>query len=469
MSTLTIIIISYIALNLLMLVFKPVREEWIGFLKAYMELPDLSKDIFDKRLYKEARWWEIILIVPLNILVSLLGLLLLVVLTLVPIAVYKNAIDSTKQPKEPQHIIPDRYHWGANTNQNRIAFDLNLPFKPDTHEVIYIEYEHDPVVNEYIQEHFDELQKQFQAIDVNFVYIPKHNDPDVQEETLMYMFPYLTQDSSYTKHLVTADTLKKHIANGSIVGPAMIHYLEEYESSDKYLFSYCPLVPDSTVSLSDQFKWYVDAVRNSLPGRERYRVALPEGDEVADACFNDGDENSASAYAPYMDLEDQKMIQEIRDRIHKLRLKGYKLGILHDLVEEKPTLSRLVIDKDYRIFLPDYNNIEITMSPLPKAVFLLFLHHPEGIPFKQLSDHYTELLNIYREVGNREVEENIKNSIRDITDPTKNSINEKCTRIREAFLQKFDYAYAKHYYITGKRGEPKKITLPRELVDLQAL
>ena len=469
MSTINIIIITYIALNLLMLVFKPVREGWIDFLRIYIEWPDIYKDFFNKKTFKEARWWEILLIVPLVILASLLVLIWVVVMTFIPIWVYKNAINSTKHSIAPKHIIPDRYHWGANTDQNRITFDLNLPFMPNTHEVIYVEYEHDPVVNEYILEHFDELQKQFQAIDVNFVYIPKHNDPDVQEETLMYMFPYLTQDSSYTKHLVTAETLKKHIANGSIVGPAMIHYLEEYESSDNYLFSYCPLVPDSIVSLSDQFKWYVNSVRNSLPGRERYRVALPQGDEVADACFNDGDEDSASAYAPYMDLEDHKIIQEIRDRIHQLRLKGYKLGLLNDLVEEKPTLSRLVIDKDYRIFLPDYNNIEITMSPLPKAVFLLFLRHPEGISFKQLSDHYTELLNIYREVGNREVEENIKNSIRDITDPTKNSINEKCTRIREAFLQKFDYAYAKYYYITGKRGEPKRIMLPRELLDLQAL
>lgn len=109
------------------------------------------------------------------------------------------------------------------------------------------------------------------------------------------------------------------------------------------------------------------------------------------------------------------------------------------------------------------------MSPLPKAVFLLFVKHPEGIPFKQLSNYYPELLDIYKQVSNRVIEKNIQNSIRDITDPTKNSINEKCTRIREAFLSKFDYAYAHHYYITGKRGEPKKITLPQELIELQAL
>ena len=102
-------------------------------------------------------------------------------------------------------------------------------------------------------------------------------------------------------------------------------------------------------------------------------------------------------------------------------------------------------------------------------MYLLFLRHPEGIPFKQLADYREELLTIYKEVGNRVVERNVRNSIRDITDPTNNSINEKCARIREAFLKHFDTPYAKNYYITGKRGEPKKITLPRELVDLQGL
>lgn len=47
----------------------------------------------------------------------------------------------------------------------------------------------------------------------------------------------------------------------------------------------------------------------------------------------------------------------------------------------KPKLSKLVVTKDLRIFLPDYENMEITMEPLVKAVFLLFLKRPEGIMF----------------------------------------------------------------------------------------
>ena len=144
------------------------------------------------------------------------------------------------------------------------------------------------------------------------------------------------------------------------------------------------------------------------------------------------------------------------------------MSVLRGLIEEQPTLSRLIIDKNHRIFLPDYNNMEITMPPLPKAVFLLFLKHPEGIAFKQLREYRKELLNIYKQISNRVIKSSIEESIRDITDPTKNSINEKCARIRKAFVKQFDIIYAHHYFITGKRGEPKKIILPRELVDWQS-
>lgn len=158
-------------------------------------------------------------------------------------------------------------------------------------------------------------------------------------------------------------------------------------------------------------------------------------------------------------------MDEVRERIEKLRRIGIRYDQLLALIDEKPVLSRLVITKDFQILLPDYNNKGIKMSPLPKAVFLLFLKHPEGIVFKQLHDYYSELMGIYKQLTNRVVEIGIRKSIRDLTDPTKNSINEKCSRIREAFLKEFDDRFAHHYYVTGQYGEPKKIILSRELVE----
>ena len=392
---------------------------------------------------------------------------LIIIVVLLTVIVVKRA----RKAKHKRVISLAEPHDTTN-EQAFILFDLNLPFVPDIHDVIYVEDEYNPVINEYIQEHYEELQQRFLAKKVTLNYLPKLCNQDVPKEVLQYMFPHLQLDKAFSQKIINSETLKPHLLKGEILGTALIHFLPEEENPSGYCFSYCPLVPNSTVPLSDQFEWYISTVsKYYYDGKPRYSLVPPQGDEVADACFNDGDADSSSEYSPYMQMDSgtTMFVKEIRDRINELRKKGFQMGLLRDLIEEQPTLSRLVVDKDFRIFLPDYNNLEITMSPLPKAVYLLFLKHPEGIVFKQLNDYYPELLDIYKRISNRVVEKNILKSIHDITDPTKNSINEKCTRIREAFLKQFDYVYARHYFITGKRGEPKRITLPRELVDLQAL
>ena len=106
------------------------------------------------------------------------------------------------------------------------------------------------------------------------------------------------------------------------------------------------------------------------------------------------------------------------------------------------------------------------MTPLVKAVYILFLCHPEGIVFKCLPDYRNELMCIYMTIfGVEEPTEPMIKSVLAVTDPYNNSINEKCARIREAFISQFDEDLAKNYFITGKRGEPKTITLSRDLVE----
>lgn len=142
-----------------------------------------------------------------------------------------------------------------------------------------------------------------------------------------------------------------------------------------------------------------------------------------------------------------------------------RLGIRDEKSENAIKLSRLTITKDFSILLSDYNDMEIKMEPLVKAVFLLFLKHPEGIIFKHLPDYKQELIDIYNELRPQGLTMRSMQSIEDVTDPFQNSINEKCARIRAAFVDKFDIYLAKNYIITGERGEAKKIALPRELVE----
>lgn len=141
----------------------------------------------------------------------------------------------------------------------------------------------------------------------------------------------------------------------------------------------------------------------------------------------------------------------------------WRLGFHENKLKNQVKLSRLTITKDYGIILTDYNK-EVKMEPLVKAVYLLFLYHTEGIAFKALPTFRDELTSLYSKLRPYGLNDQAIKSIEDVTNPLNNSINEKCSRIRAAFLAEVDETLANQYYITGKSGEPKKITLPRNLV-----
>ena len=157
------------------------------------------------------------------------------------------------------------------------------------------------------------------------------------------------------------------------------------------------------------------------------------------------------------------LIKEMKEKVQMLKAYGMtEEEIISQLFCCQP-LPKLMISRSYRIFLGDERK-EVHLEPLVKSVYLLFLKHPEGINFKGLPDYREELTRIYDKVRPWGLSDRAFQSIEDVTNPLLNSINEKCTRIRKVFTSILDSSIVEQYYIKGKRGEPKKISLPRELV-----
>ena len=140
-----------------------------------------------------------------------------------------------------------------------------------------------------------------------------------------------------------------------------------------------------------------------------------------------------------------------------------RMGFHEEKNKNAIKVSRLTISKDYTILLTDYQK-EVKMEPIVKAIYLLFLKHPEGISFKYLPDYRNELADIYRKIKPLGLTERAIRSIEDVTNPLLNSINEKCSRIRAAFQPEVDATLLEQYIIIGKSGEAKKIALSRDLV-----
>ena len=157
------------------------------------------------------------------------------------------------------------------------------------------------------------------------------------------------------------------------------------------------------------------------------------------------------------------LLDEVKENIRKLKEFGMSEKEITSLFQTKQPLIILTVSRNYRIYLGEKRK-EIHMEPIVKAVYLLFLKHPEGIAFKCLPDYREELAEIYNKLRPMGLSDRALQSIEDVTNPLLNSINEKCARIRGAFLGEFDDYMAKYYYIDGRRGEAKKIALPRDLV-----
>ena len=161
-----------------------------------------------------------------------------------------------------------------------------------------------------------------------------------------------------------------------------------------------------------------------------------------------------------------------------LLLKALGVPLLEELRIEaaKGKLSRLLITNDYRFILEDYNRQEVELQPVHKAVYLLFLAHPEGIEFKRLSDYREELTRYYMATAKLMDKEKIIEGVDHLVNPLDNAINEKCSRIKKVFLDMMD-EYTASYYIISSHTQKhiagssriwyqrlKVITLPRELV-----
>ena len=179
-------------------------------------------------------------------------------------------------------------------------------------------------------------------------------------------------------------------------------------------------------------------------------------------------------------LEVRRLTEQlVRAGRKDLVLKAIGVPLLEELRIEaaRGKLSRLIITDDYRFILADYNNTEVELQPVHKAVYLLFLNHPEGIEFKRLTEYREELLSLYMKTARWMDKEKIVESVDKLVDPLDNAINEKCSRIKKVFLDMMDEYRASYYIISGHTQKHiagrvwyerlKVITLPRELVELK--
>ena len=404
---------------------------------------------------------------------------------------------------------------------NEILFK-ELPFRPDHNQVFYIENGYDSDANNFIRSNYFELKSMFADIGMDFYYMPYLLREHDIEAKVRYYAPYLSSNLLVSE--VRSDAFVRYISDDDTrknLKPSFVFWgMQGHESDTCFLqvllseidfkqpksledlkhlvikrreAYYQELIfghGERLESISPSFRMKEEearrcekqmshlsvkrCIRNERSEEEEIIGSKPKASSNKSGMFGrilkylsvyEEPEKTEEELAEEKSLiETANVLRELRMTVQKLRLEGVSLMAIHEFIDKQEPLSRMIITPDYRIYLPDYNDMEIEMGALPKAVYFLYLRYPEGIIYKHMQDYYNELLNIYRQLRPNTDEARLNLTITKVVNPLGNALNENIARIRKAFVEKFDEHLANNYIITGERGSQYMIPLDRDLI-----
>lgn len=334
-----------------------------------------------------------------------------------------------------------------------------LPVEPDSNQVFYVESRKNQAFEDYIRNNYDMLRRMFAEKDLEFVYLPLYAENMTAadfEASALYYLPWLKKgDLDALRdacHIELEDLFGElHLKDGK---PAMVNAkgrafkLDVPSPEERFLHTIFYEIADAydhgkICECSVRFGLDKDDAADS--GSIRFRKSL-------DPVFRDIDPELVSLFSELVSRKPDWAVK----------------AMLSKMLEEEEVISRLVITERLEIVLPDYNGIKINMTPKEKAIYALFLKHPEGLYFKDLPSYRDELARYYRHVTKRDDPQAIEAAIDSLVGVINGDADIQRSRIKSAIKKAFSECFCEHYsrwyIIEGKRGEVMKIELPREKV-----
>lgn len=136
-------------------------------------------------------------------------------------------------------------------------------------------------------------------------------------------------------------------------------------------------------------------------------------------------------------------------------------NILRRIIIRHSISSRVVITSDYRIILEEFGGRELRLKALPKALYLFYMKHPEGVKRYELYLYMPEIAYIYFKVRTRKVADPLA-TIRNMV--AGQQLDNNLTSIRDAFQKAYDLESHSRYSLEpdSKAGRLIVISIPKE-------
>ena len=124
-----------------------------------------------------------------------------------------------------------------------------------------------------------------------------------------------------------------------------------------------------------------------------------------------------------------------------------------------PFTVELYIDRQYRIYMGSRQGVEIPFRPLVRALFILFLKHPEGILLKERIHFRKELEEIYGVIAPNVDAQDRSRRVRRLTDSEENSFSENLSVLNATLDRILPLSQAQDVKVQGYNGHPRLIPL----------
>ncbi|MDD2437896.1 MAG: hypothetical protein PHG27_04290 [Massilibacteroides sp.] len=322
-------------------------------------------------------------------------------------------------------------------------------------QVLYIEQEYNEDINLFIKQNLAIIKQLFLQYDLDFIYLPEIIQQPNFKEFIAYNNPNETNFERPISIKNITGSVTKTILNAAINtifidkktfklpnSPALLMKAED--SSGKYYQYFVAIKFDiNTISeLWDQINLFA------------YKLAHKDELYPCDCRIY----IEPCSYHKEYPNDIKELIDEVKTKIEILQSRGYLITLM-DTLFSQINLSPVRVDKEGVITLPDYG-IEIKMPPLSKIIYILCLLHPEGVCFSSLQEYQKLLINIYLTISNRIDVDILRKSVQDLINPKSNSIHEKYSRIKSAFLIHFNDMIARNYYISSPNGKSVRRHIP---------
>lgn len=177
-------------------------------------------------------------------------------------------------------------------------------------------------------------------------------------------------------------------------------------------------------------------------------------------------------YLIQTDKEALLLVADIKIQIEKLvalkqflLIRPYLENLIENDIGDKIKPSPIRITENFRILLPYYNNMEIKMSHLTKAIYLFFLQNPKGVYLHHLPKYRNEILSLYKQISYKNSIESMEKSIDNVVNMKTKLIYVHFSRIKKAFSEKLPPVLARGYYIiSDKKQGIKYINIDKALI-----